>query len=65
VFLNARGDDLLTVGQAAGLLDLHPRTVRRWIDEGRLASVEVFPTRRVRVRREDVEAARSPKYRDR
>ena len=55
---------LMTVSDAAELAGVHPRTVRRWIDEGKLASVEVYPTHRVRVRRDDVDAARHPKDRD-
>lgn len=54
-------DDLMTVSDAAQLAGVHPQTMRRWIDEGRMSSVTVFPTHRVRVRREDVEAARTPK----
>jgi excisionase family DNA binding protein len=55
---------LMTVSDAAELAGVHPRTVRRWIDEGKLASVEVYPTHRVRVRRDDVDVARRPKDRD-
>ena len=52
---------LMTVSDAAELAGVHPQTVRRWIDEGRLPSITVYPTHRVRVRRDDVEAARAPK----
>ena len=55
---------LMTVSDAAELAGVHPRTVRRWIDEGKLASVEVYPTHRVRVRRDDVDAARKPQSSD-
>ncbi len=32
------GNDILTVEQAAGILELHPKTVRRFIREGRLSA---------------------------
>jgi len=55
------GRDLLTIKEAAYALDLSARTVRRWIDEGRLEAVHVGPTNRVRVGRDVVEAAMRPR----
>lgn len=41
--------DLLTIQQAAERMQVHPRSVRRLIDSGRLAAVVIGPrTRRIR-----------------
>jgi excisionase family DNA binding protein len=54
-------DTLLSVGTAARLCGVHQRTLYRWVDEGRIPSVHVYPTDRVRLRREDVESIRQTK----
>lgn len=46
---------MLTVKEAAFELDVSVATLYRWADEGRIASVEVGPTSRVRI---PVEAVR-------
>jgi len=52
---------LLTVKEAAYELDLSERTVRRWVDEGKIRACEVGPTRRTRITAEAVDQARTAK----
>lgn len=47
--------ELLTTGQVASLLNVHPQTVRRWIDTGRLPALRL-PSGVWRVRRDDLDA---------
>jgi excisionase family DNA binding protein len=47
-------DDLLTTQQAAALLQLSPRTLRRWRVEGKGPPFIRLGSRRVRYRREAV-----------
>ena len=47
-------DELLTVEQAADILQLHPDTVRRYVRERKLRAVRISPTN-VRIRRSDLE----------
>jgi excisionase family DNA binding protein len=47
-------DELLTVADIAATFRVHPQTVRNWIDRGELQAVRVG-SRRVRVRREDLD----------
>ena len=47
--------ELLTVGQAAALLNLHPNTVRRWAKQGLLNAYRIGPRRDRRFHRSDVE----------
>ena len=54
-------DDLLTVKEAAFELDTSERTVRRWVEEGRIDAYECGPTNRIRIPAEAVEHARRPK----
>lgn len=54
-------DDLLTVRQAAEACHVHPQTVRRWIDEGHIASVLVHPTDRVRIPTTEVARILAPR----
>lgn len=45
---------LLTTEEAADLLRVHPETLRRWVREGKVESVDL-PGRTVRLRRVDIE----------
>ena len=47
--------ELLTVGQAARSLNVHPNTVRRWSRQGLLNCYRVGPRGDRRFRRTDVE----------
>ena len=47
-------DSLLTVGQAARLLNLHPNTIRRWSKKGILKSYRISSRGDRRFRKEDV-----------
>ena len=47
--------ELLTVGQAADLLNVHPNTVRRWAQQGALYVYRIGTRRDRRFRRSDVE----------
>ena len=47
--------DLLTPPQAAELLGVNPRTVNRWVEDGRIPFV-ALPSGRKRIRRSDVDA---------
>ncbi len=46
--------EMLTVEQVAGLLDLHKRTVRRYLREGKLKALRIG--KQYRIAREDLEA---------
>ncbi len=48
--------DLLTTEQAASLLQLSPRTLRRWRSEGKGPPYVRLGSRRVRYRRQAIEA---------
>lgn len=48
-------DDLLSPKEAAAILSIHPVTLSRWADDGRIAH-QLTPTNRRRFRRRDVEA---------
>jgi len=47
-------DSMLTVGQAARLLNLHPNTIRRWSKKGILKSYRISSRGDRRFRKEDV-----------
>ena len=47
-------DSLLTVGQAARLLNLHPNTIRRWSKKGIIKSYRINSRGDRRFRKEDV-----------
>lgn len=53
--------DYLTVKEAAYELGRSEKTVRRWVDEGKIEAYEVGPTNRVRLPRDAVEDARVPR----
>ena len=50
---------LLTVNEAAGALRVHPRTVTRWIEAGRLKAI-TLPNGRYRLTRDVVDAVLTP-----
>lgn len=52
--MSLRIDELLTVGEVADLLKLSPRTVFRWLSEGRIPAIRIGNV--TRVRREDLDA---------
>jgi excisionase family DNA binding protein len=52
-------DDLLTTAEAARLLQVQPKTVRRWADHGSLKCVRT-PGNQRRFRRSDVDALLAP-----
>ena len=47
-------DELLTIGEAAAVVGVHPSTIRRRIEKGTLTAFRVGP-RLIRVRRSDLE----------
>ncbi len=47
--------ELLTVGQAARFLRVHPNTIRKWSEQGLLKPYRVGPRRDRRFRRSEVE----------
>ena len=50
-----KSDSLLSVAQAAGLLGVHPNTVRAWTEAGRLQAYRINARGDRRFRRDDVE----------
>ena len=50
--------EYLTPAEAAGLLKVHERTVRRWIGQGRIPARRIG--RLLRIRREDLDALGEP-----
>lgn len=47
-------DDMLTVREVARLLHVHPNTLRRWSNNGRLKSYRINPRGDRRFRREEI-----------
>ena len=54
-------EDLLTVKAAAFEAGVHPRTLRRWIDEGKIEAVQVGPTDRIRIERDELARVMRPR----
>jgi len=48
-------DDMLTVGEVARLLHVHPNTLRRWSNKGRIRSYRINPRGDRRYRLRDIE----------
>jgi excisionase family DNA binding protein len=48
-------DELLTVRQVADMMQVAPKTVRRWISEGQLPASRATETAHLRIARRDVE----------
>lgn len=51
---NELKDRMLTVNEVAHLLHVHPSTVRRWEQQGRLKSHRLGPKGNIRFKREDI-----------
>ena len=49
-------DDMLTVSEVARLLHVHPNTLRRWSNKGRIRSYRINPRGDRRYRLRDIEA---------
>jgi excisionase family DNA binding protein len=49
-----RQPDLLTVGQVAEMLSVHPNTLRRWTQQGLLKSYRIGPRKDRRFQRAEV-----------
>lgn len=54
------GQSYLTVAQAAEALGVHPSTIRRWIDSGRLRAFRLGP-KRIAIRRPDLKGVMAPR----
>ena len=52
---NQESNELLTVGQVARLLHIHPNTVRRWSNKGILESYRICDRGDRRFKKEDVD----------
>ena len=48
-------DDMLTVGEVARLLHVHPNTLRRWSNKGRIKSYRINPRGDRRYRLRDIQ----------
>jgi excisionase family DNA binding protein len=48
-------DNLLTIKQVSSLLSIHPNTLRRWCDEGKIPSLRITTRGDRRFRREDIQ----------
>ncbi len=48
-------DELLSIREAAAVVGVHPSTIRRRIEKGKLIAFHVGPRRLLRVRRSDLE----------
>ena len=52
---NEHMDDMLTVSEVARLLHVHPNTLRRWSNKGRIKSYRINPRGDRRYRLRDIE----------
>jgi excisionase family DNA binding protein len=50
-----RMDDMLTISEVAQLLHVHPNTLRRWSNKGRIRSYRINPRGDRRYRLRDIE----------
>ena len=53
--IGAAMEGMLTVSEVAQLLHIHPNTLRRWSNEGRLNAFRITPRGDRRFKRQDVE----------
>ena len=53
-------DDMLTVSEVARLLHVHPNTLRRWSNEGRIRAYRINPRGDRRYRLRDIEGFLAP-----
>ncbi len=51
---NGQMDDMLTVREVARLLHIHPNTLRRWSNSGRIKAYRITPRGDRRFKREDI-----------
>jgi excisionase family DNA binding protein len=49
-------DDMLTVREVARLLHVHPNTLRRWSDKGRIVAYRINPRGDRRYRLQDIDS---------
>jgi len=47
-------DNMLTMGEVSRLLCVHPNTLRRWCDQGRIRAYRITPRGDRRFKREDI-----------
>jgi excisionase family DNA binding protein len=48
-------EKMLTVKEVAGLLNIHPNTLRRWSEQGRIVTYKINPRGDRRFKRGDIE----------
>jgi len=51
---NERMDNMLTVREVADLLHVHPNTLRRWSNKGRIRAYRITPRGDRRFKREEI-----------
>jgi excisionase family DNA binding protein len=51
---NEQMDDMLTVREVAQLLHIHPNTLRRWCNNGRIKAYRITPRGDRRFQREEI-----------
>ncbi len=51
---NGQMDDMLTVREVARLLHVHPNTLRRWSNSGRIKAYRITPRGDRRFKREEI-----------